>query len=391
MTPRLRGPDRGAIVWLVLVGAAYAIATFAVAAASEPRVDRAMELAVRLSQGRLDLAVEPGANDTLTVAGRTYQVLSPLPIVPHLVFVPFPGLWEASRWIVSAVVGISAAWLCLPLARAYGPGGNATWWIAAFGAFGTLLFSLAIRGNLYYLAHVEAFLFTLVALIEWRGRGRPWVVGLAIGLAALARPTLLLAAIPFAIAIGLSADRRSRALVAFLAPLGATALVAGLYNLARFGSPLETGYATSVLTYEHLARRRELGVFSFRHVPDNLALLVGRGFDLRSTFPYLVPDDDGHSIVMTSPALLAAIGAGIRSRLPASLWVAALVVVVPVLLYYGGGGFRTYGHRYFLDVVPFLLALVALAARAHFGALEKCLVVLSIAFVGYGLVWVLFR
>lgn len=383
--------DRAALAWLALVAIIYGAATFAVAGVDEPRVDRAMELAVRVTQGRLDLAVEPGANDTLTVGGRTYQVLSPLPIVPYLVFVPFPALWEASRWIVSLVLGVAAAWLCLPLARRYGPGGTAAWWLAAFGAFGTLLFNQAIRGNFYYLAHVEAFLFTLVALIEWQGRRRPWLVGLALGLAALARPTLLLAAIPFGLAIALWSEGRRRSALAFAVPMLASVAVAGLYNLARFGSPLETGYASSVLTYEQLARRRELGLFSIRHLPDNIALLVGRGFDLRSTFPYLVPDDNGHSILLTSPGLLAAVGAGIRARLAAVLWAATILVVVPLLLYYGGGGFRTYGHRYFLDAVPFLLALVALAARRHFGPLEKLLLALSIGFVGYGLVWILFR
>jgi hypothetical protein len=34
-----------------------------------------------------------------------------------------------------------------------------------------------------------------------------------------------------------------------------------------------------------------------------------------------------------------------------------------------------------------LLALVALAARTRFGALEKLLIAMSVAFVGYGVLW----
>jgi hypothetical protein len=63
---------------------------------------------------------------------------------------------------------------------------------------------------------------------------------------------------------------------------------------------------------------------------------------------------------------------------------------VPVLLYYGGGGYRTYGYRYALDFIPFLLALVAIGARTRFGSLEKLLIGLSVGFVGYGVVWAVF-
>jgi len=60
---------------------------------------------------------------------------------------------------------------------------------------------------------------------------------------------------------------------------------------------------------------------------------------------------------------------------------------VPLLLYYGGGGFATYGYRYIMDVVPFLLALVAMGARRQFGGTEKILIVLSVAFCVYGAAW----
>ena len=117
--------------------------------------------------------------DSLTINGLTYWVVGPLVFLPFLPFVPFDGLWEASRWIVPAGFGIMAAWLMLPLARRYGPGGRATWWLAILGAFGTLLFNQALRGNAYYLTHAEAMLFTVVALVEWQGRRRAWVIGLA--------------------------------------------------------------------------------------------------------------------------------------------------------------------------------------------------------------------
>jgi hypothetical protein len=380
--------DRAGPSWFLVVAAVYILTTIAVAMSNpEPRVDRAMGIAANLAHGRLDSGLPPGTLDTVTLGGATYQVISPLPIVPYLLFVPFPFAWEASRWIISTGLGIAAAWLTLPLARRYGPGGSATFWLATLGAFGTLLWTQAISGNFYYLAHVEAMLFTFAALIEWGGRRRPWVVGLALGLAGLARPTVLLAAIPFAIGLLAESRDRWRTAVSFLGPVALAIGLTGLYNALRFGSPLESGYGISVLARPNLAQQRAQGLFSLRHVPDNLGLLIARGFDLQVRFPYLVPDPNGHSILLTSPAVLAAVSAGLRSWSARILWAAAFLILVPLLLYYGGGGYRTYGYRYALDFIPFLLALVAIGAGKQFGSLEKLLIVLSVGFVAYGVVW----
>jgi len=382
---------RAGLLWLLVVTVVYVATTIVVAKSQVVQgPDRAMVIAANLVHGRLDSGLPPGTLDTVTVRGLTFQVISPLPIVPYLFFVPFPALWEVSRWIVSTGIGIAAAWLTLPLARRYGPGGPATYWLAILGSFGTLLWTQSISGNFYYLAHVEATLFAFVALLEWRGRRRPWVIGLAVALASLARPTLLLAAVPFGIGLVAAKGARLRTAVSFVGPMAVAVGLTGLYDLARFGSTFETGYGISVLAKQSLAQQRARGLFSLRHVPDNLGLLLARGFDLRERFPYLVPDPNGHSILLTSPALLAAVSAGVRSRSARILWAASFLVAVPVLLYYGGGGYRTYGYRYALDFIPFLLALVAIGARTRFGSLEKLLIGLSVSFVGYGVVWAVF-
>ena len=387
---RLAG-NREGLLWLLVVGAVYIVTTIIVAEShGGHRTDVAMGIAANIARGHLDAGLPAGSLDTVTVGGLAYQVISPLPIVPYLLFVPFPVAWEVSRWMISTGIGIAAAWLTLPLARRYGPGGRTTFWLATLGAFGTLLWTQSIAGNFYYLAHVEATLCSFIALIEWRGRRRPWVIGLALGLASLARPTIILAAIPFGIGLLMVKGDRWRTAVAFIGPLVVAIGLTGLYNALRFGSPLETGYGISVLTRESLAQSRAQGVFSLRHVPKNLALFIVRGFDLRASFPFLIPDPNGHSILLTSPALLIAISAGVRSRSARILWVAAFLVAMPLLLYYGGGGYRTYGYRYALDFIPFLLALVAIGAGKHFGSLEKLLIVLSVCFVAYGVVWAVF-
>lgn len=386
------GIDRGALAWCSVVATIYVLATLAIASVEPARVNPAMQVAVALWHGRLNVDLPPGTNDTATIGGLTYQVISPLPIVPYLVFAPFPALWAASRWIIGCAFGVAAGWLALPLARRYAGPGPRTYWLAALGAFGTLLFDQSIQGDFYYLAQVQAMLFTFAGLIELRGRKRPWVLGTVLGLAFLARPTVIFAAIPFGLAVIAGARRRwIQAGLAYSLPIVACLAVGGAYNALRFGTPLESGYGISALGNPVLARARDIGLFSIRHVTANLALLIGQGFDVRTRFPFLVPDPYGQSILLTSPALLIAIGAGIRRQGAWILWAAATLVTIPILLYYGGGGWQTYGFRYFLDAVPFLLALVGISIRRQFGTLERVLIVLSIAFVSYGLVWTLFQ
>ena len=380
-------PDPGVIGWMALVAFVYGTATFVRSQASLPwGPDHMMILAGDMFVGRSDLSSLTTINDIVTLNGRNYQAMSLLPTVPYLPLVPFHDLWPFSRWIVSAVIGIVAGWLALPLARRYGPGGVADYWLAALGAFGTLLFTLTIEGNFYYLAHLEAVLLSFLALIEWKDRRRPWVMGLLIGLAGLARPTLLVVAVPFGLALLAEQKDRVKVAVAFAIPLLAAVAVMGWWDWVRFGSVTETGYGIAWIT-PPLEKLRAEGLFSTTHVPTNLALIIGGGYSVRDTFPWLVPNTQGQSILLTMPALLIAVGATLRERLNQVLWGAVILTAIPVFLYYGGGGAETYGYRYAMDFVPFLLALVGTAMRDRFGNLERVLIALSLFFVCYGYFW----
>jgi hypothetical protein len=385
---RLR-EDPEAITWMVLVAVVYGTATVVRSQGSGNwGTDHMMSLASNLLVGRSDLTGSQltTINDIVNIGDRHYQAMSLLPTIPYLPLVPFPALWPFSRWIVSAVLGIVAGWLALPLARRYGPGGEADWWLASLGAFGTLLFTLTIEGNFYYLAHLEAVLISFLLLIEWKDRRRPLVIALLIGLAGLARPTLWLAAVPFGLGLLAGAKDRVRVAVVFAIPLLTAVAVTGWWDWVRFGSVTETGYGIAWIT-EPLETLRKQGLFSTTHVPTNLALFIGGGYTVRDAFPWLVPSNQGQSILLTTPALLIAVGATLRDRLNLVLWGAVILTAIPVFLYYGGGGADTYGYRYAMDFVPFLLALVAIAMRDRFGNLERALVGLSLFFVCYGYAW----
>jgi hypothetical protein len=383
--------DRAALAWMALVAFFYFGATYVISQLSDWDSDHMMILAVSMSQGKFDLPTLTTINDIVTMPdGRHYQAMSLLPTVPYFVLVPFKALWPFSRWIVSAVIGTFAAWLALPVARRYGPGGPATWWLAVLGAFGTMLFTLSIEGDFYYLAHLESTALMFLLLIEWRGKRRPFALATCIGLSALARPTLGLVFMPVGLALLWESKDRIRTALEFVWPLMASVFLTAWFDWARFDDVFQTGYGISWLT-PAFGEARARGMFSIVHLPTNLGLFVAGGFDMRTTFPWLVPSVQGHSILLTAPALLIAFNAPWRPRLVRVLWGAVIVTAIPVFLYYGGGGANTYGYRYAMDFIPFLIALVGIALRYRFGNLEKVLIGLSVCFVTYGYIWHLYK
>ena len=130
------------------------------------------------------------------------------------------------------------------------------------------------------------------------------------------------------------------------------------YNLDRFGSATESGYALATLP-EWLELQRQKGLFAVAHVGMNLNYLFLKLPAFTNTFPYLKPDGLGMSVLFTSPGLLLALLAPWRDRRSWLLLLAAVLVLIPTLLYYGGGWLQ-FGYRYFLDSIPFVWALGAM-------------------------------
>jgi hypothetical protein len=107
--------------------------------------------------------------------------------------------------------------------------------------------------------------------------------------------------------------------------------------------------------------------------------------------PLAVPNDIGMSILLTSPALLLALGALRRSRLVAGAAIAILLIALVNLMHFSQGWVQ-FGYRFSNDFVPWAVLLVALGAQAvirrSWGKpVVAGLVVLSIAINAWGVVW----
>jgi hypothetical protein len=159
------------------------------------------------------------------------------------------------------------------------------------------------------------------------------------------------------------------------------------YNQIRFGSPLESGYALATLP-DWLERQREIGLFSIRHIPMNIDYLMLHLPRFMPMWPFLRPDGLGMSVLITSPGLLFALRADWRRPQAWFLAAATILVLIPTLLYYGGGWLQ-YGYRYFLDSVPFVMALCGFAV-AHGGGIGwgwKVLIAVGISVMAIGVYW----
>jgi hypothetical protein len=281
-------------------------------------------------------------------------------------------------------------------------------WLAILFGFSTQILWVTTRGGVWHTGHLVATILTLACLIELWGRQRAWLIGLLAGAAFLTRAPLAFA-IPFyalmldpgpVVRAGEAAGQTAGAHVAraargvawrrwFELGLGVLPSIVFFfwYDQVRFGSPLESGYALATLP-PFLQQQRDLGLFSVAHIGMNLDYLLYHLPKLIDTFPYFKPDGLGMSVLITSPGLLFASQANWRR--PRAWWLlgATIAVLIPTLLYYGGGWLQ-YGYRYFLDSVPFVMALCGLAAvRVGIIAIGwKLLIAFGVVVMTFGVYW----
>lgn len=305
----------------------------------------------------------PGAwIDALPHDGRYYVIEAPLPAILLLPYVAAAGL-NANQTLLSILlcgVAIGAAWELgdrLRLSWA----SNA--WICAFLLAGTDLLWCATFGDVWFIAHVSAVAFTMLALAEIAGKRRAWLVALWAACAFESRFSLVLA-VPVYLVMLSGGDRRFRFAVAqFGAILVPVALLWVWYNEARWGTWNDIGYVAWY--HQDQAGMPTGSPFRLEYLPYQLWSFFVQGPTQLAEFPGLRPEISGVALTWTSPALILALFARTPLRWTIALWVLALLTAAPNFLYYVNG-FAQFGMRHALDFEPFLVALMMLAVRDRF-------------------------
>lgn len=317
----------------------------------------------------------PGAYiDALQYAGRYYIIEAPLPAILLLPFTAIFGLQtnQTLLAIVLAAVAVGAAW---ELGERFGLRASANAWICAFLLAGTDLLWCATLGDVWFIAHVSAVAFTLLALAELAGKRRGWLVALFAACAFESRFSMVLALPAYAYLL-LAPRRRMTELIPFASVLIAVGALWVFYNRARWGTWSDIGYTTWY--HQDQAGMPFGSPFRLIYLPYQFWSFFIQAPTRVAAFPWLRPEYSGVALTWTSPALILAFFARAPVRWVIALWSAALLTALPNFLYYVNG-FAQFGMRHALDFEPFLVALMMLAVRDRFPRWGYALIAYSCA------------
>ncbi len=307
-------------------------------------------------------------------ANRYYVIEAPL---PALLLVPFVAIFgtqtnQTVLGVVLAGIAVGAAW---ELGERFGLRRSANAWICAFLLAGTDLLWCAMLGDVWFVAHVCAVCFTMLALVELAGRRRGWLVALFAACAFESRFSMI-AVLPVYLYLLITPAPSRKRVTSFVAVLIGVGMLWALYNLARWGTWIDVGYTT----WYH---QDQVGMptgspFRLTYLPYQLGSFFVQMPTELPTFPWLRPEFSGVALTWTSPALVLAFLARAPVRWVIALWIAALLAAIPNFLYYVNG-FAQFGMRHALDFEPFLVALMMLALRQRFPRWGYALIAYSIA------------
>ena len=131
------------------------------------------------------------------------------------------------------------------------------------------------RGGVWHTGQLIATILTLACLVDLWGGRRAWLIGLLAGAAFLTRaplafaiPSKALWLWPVGVRMGVRAIPWRSWVWLGVGVLPSIAFFFA-YNVVRFGTPLESGYALATLP-EWLESQRAMGLFALGHIPMNL-------------------------------------------------------------------------------------------------------------------------
>ncbi|PZR62134.1 MAG: hypothetical protein DLM53_06555 [Candidatus Eremiobacter antarcticus] len=334
--------------------------------------------------------------DAVRYNDHWYGVDGPFPAVLMLPSVLMKGLQanQTAVCIVAAAICVGLAWVLL--AR-IGVGATSRCWLILFFFAGTDLWWCGMLGDVWFMAHVVAVLFTLLALLECTGRGRGWLVGLFALCAFESRFTLALAVPLYGWLLHSSALEQGgptrvvpqRRLAGFVGTLVCGAAVWVAYNELMWGRWNDIGH--SLYFHQDAWGQKSGSPLSIVYLPYQFYSFFLQAPILvewlqQARWPFFKVDIHGVALTFTSPALILGCFAKTPRSLVVALWVTAALVAVPSFLYYLNGWYQ-FGMRHALDFEPFLLLLMALACRSSVPRWGAALILWSAAMGAWGVWW----
>ena len=359
-------------------------------------------LADAMTRGQLFLSNPPSTHDLAFYRGNWYVVHPPLVallMIPSVLAIGPSQLNTVSFSSVLAAGSVALLYLILEEMSALGwtrtRAADNTWLAILFG-LGFGLWWVAIDGEFWFLSQVAVVAFVaLSSLLCIRG-AHPFLVGAALGMAVLGRPTALFVW-PFLVGVAaqnqLQAEGtlRLRSLVrwSLLSLLGMAVGVLGLflYNWTRFGSAFDTGFIRQNIAPWLASDLKDFGLFHPHYIVRNLRVMLlnlpAWNGDCRLRID---PSEQGMSIILATPALLFLVRARGHAPWVLGAWSAVAASTAVLLLYYSTGAWQ-FGYRYILDFAVPLVALLALASGKRMSLLLTLCIVASAVINAVGTAW----
>lgn len=347
-------------------------------------------LADAFLHGRLYVTDTPFYFEELIVrGGKSYEIYPPMPAIVLMPFIALWGIPFKQVFLSFFLGGINISIVYLIMKKLTENEDIRVWMTVLFG-FGTIHWYTATVGSVWYFAQITSLTFLLLAVYgTFTGRS-PFLIGLLLGASYWSRlPTIL--TLPFFIIVlsgslpwmrdggSLLRKIRFRPVILLCAGAGIFILLNFIYNYLRFGSPYDTAYLMHSISpaKERVSPWFNKGLFSFSYIPYHLRVFLLEPPVFIDKWPYVIPSKVGLSVLITTPAFIFALFAGIRNRLSIACW-SAIVPTAFLIFIKSGTGWTQFGYRYALDFYPFLLLLTFRGIGEELKWYHKVLIILSV-------------
>ena len=253
--------------------------------------------------------------------------------------------------------------------------------LCIFFSFGTVFFLLSVNGGVWFTSQAINTLYILIALfLLFRFINKPSsrtcliLSSVFLGLAAWGRSSFLLYLPLFLFNIYLTVKharqpgiqrRLVKTFLLFTIPLVIFLIAYFLFNYLRFGDMFETGYSFHNIHPHFLEDRQKHGAINLFYLPRNFYYMFLNFPKLVDKFPYFKFDQEGNSILFTSPLFIFLILCmrkyfrNYRNNLfQISVFLTSIAIVLSLLVFFGTGWVQ-FGYRYILDAIPLFIILLA--------------------------------
>ena len=355
--------------------------------------DYFVRLADAFLHGRTYLTDAPSwLNELIPKDGVWYVAYPPMPAIALMPFVAVFGTGFHQQIASCLFGGISVGLMWLVLGHFRLSSISRLMLTAVFG-FGTVLWFSSETGSAWLLSQSTAVMFATAALLPALNHRQPLLAGLLLGCATIARLPVGLTA-PFYLALLLELEWPPRIPANRWAAVSVTIFFAiglflpeafnSLYNLVRWGTPIDQGYVLIPGVLQDPIYR-DHGILSVYYIPRQLYAIFFRSWNFVEQAPYLKPSWYGLSLFLTTPLLVWLVRARIQDRRVVYAAIGIGLALIPIITH-GNVGLTQFGYRFSLDVQPLLFVVLATVFERGVSKLAWTAAAASIATVAYG-VW----